>query len=60
MVVLQKTLFKVFHYLQELSEFNDVYPLPDIIRVIKTRRMSWACSTYRGEERCMRRFGGEI
>jgi len=21
--------------------------------------MDWACSTYRGEERCVKRFGGE-
>jgi hypothetical protein len=41
-VVLQKTLFKVFHYLKELSEFIYLYPLSYIIRVIKSRRISWA------------------
>jgi hypothetical protein len=40
-VVLQKTLFKAFHYVKELSEFNDLYHLPNIIRVIKSRRMRW-------------------
>jgi hypothetical protein len=40
-VVLQKTLFKDFHFLKELQEFNDLYPLTDIIRVIKSRRTSW-------------------
>jgi len=40
-VALQQTSFMVFHYLKELGEFHDLYPLPDIIWVIKKRRMSW-------------------
>jgi len=40
---------------------NDLYYLPNIIRVIKTRRMRWAGHVARvGEERCLQGFGGEI
>jgi hypothetical protein len=41
-------------------ELNDLYSSPNIIRVIKSRRMTGgACSTYRGKERCMQDFGGK-
>ena len=42
------------------EELNDLYCSPNIVRVIKSRRMGWAeCSTDRGEERCVKRFGGK-
>jgi hypothetical protein len=43
------------------EELNDLYSSPNIIRVIKSRRMRWAgaCSTYGGKERCILDFGGE-
>jgi hypothetical protein len=28
------------------EELNDLYSSPNIIRVIKSRRIRWACSTY--------------
>ena len=36
------------------EELNDLYSLPNIVRVIKSRRMKWAgvCGTYGGRERC--------
>ena len=35
------------------EELNDLYSLPNIVRVVKSRRMSWAgeCGAYRGGER---------
>jgi hypothetical protein len=41
------------------EELHDLYSSPNIIRVIKSRRMRWvvACSTYRGKERCIQDFG---
>ena len=41
---------------EELSD-----PSPNIVGVIKSRKMRWAgvCSTYAGEERCIQGFGGE-
>jgi hypothetical protein len=42
------------------EEPNDLYPSPNIVRIIKLRRMRWsgrvACW---GEERCVQGFGGE-
>ena len=42
------------------GELNDLYS-PNIIRVIKSRRMRWAGHLARmgGEERCNQGFGGE-
>jgi len=39
------------------EKLNDLYSTPNIVRVIKSRRMR--CSVYRGEEGCIQRFGGE-
>jgi hypothetical protein len=33
------------------EELNDLHCSSNIIRVVKSRRMGWACSTYDGEER---------
>jgi hypothetical protein len=43
------------------EELNDLNSSSNIILVIKSRRMRLgeACSTYRGEERCIQSFGGE-
>jgi len=43
------------------EEFNGLYSSPNIIRVIKSRRMRWlwASSTCGGEERCIQGFGVE-
>jgi hypothetical protein len=42
------------------DELNGPYSSPDIIRVIKSRRMRWAGHVAcLGEERCIRGFGGE-
>ena len=43
------------------DELNDLYSSPNIVRVIKSRRMRWAgaCGTYGGRERCAQDFGGE-
>ena len=43
------------------EELNNLYFSPNIIWVIKSRRMRWvgACSTYGGQERCIQGFGGE-
>jgi len=40
------------------EELNDLYTSPNIIQVIKSRRMVWgACSKYGREERCIQGFG---
>jgi hypothetical protein len=40
------------------EELNNLYSSPNIIQVIKLRRMVWgACSKYGGEERCIQGFG---
>ena len=39
------------------EELNDLYCSPNIIRVIKSRRMRWA--GLGGEERCIQGYGGE-
>jgi hypothetical protein len=43
------------------EELNDLYSSPNIIRVIKSRRMRWAGHVARmgGGERCIQDFGGE-
>jgi len=45
------------------EEFNHMYSSPNIVQVIKSRRMRWAGHVARmGEEarRCIQGFGGEI
>jgi hypothetical protein len=38
------------------EELNDLYPLPNIVRVVKSRRMSWAGHVARmGEGKCVHR-----
>jgi hypothetical protein len=41
------------------EELNDLYCSSSIVRVIKSRRMSRACSMYGGKERRIQGFGGE-
>ena len=43
------------------EELNDLYSSPNIVRVIKSRRMSWAghVAHIGGEEGCVQCFGGE-
>ena len=41
------------------EELNDLYCSPNIVQVIKSRRMRRACSTYGGGERHVQGFGGE-
>ena len=43
------------------EELMDLYSLPNIVRVVKSRRMRWsgACSTYGGGERCAQGSSGE-
>jgi len=43
------------------EELNDLYCSPNIVRVIKSRRMRWAGHIARvvGEERCRQGFGGK-
>jgi len=43
------------------EDFNDLYCLPNVIWVIKSKGMrgGWAHSTYGREERCIQGFGGE-
>jgi len=43
-----------------IEELNDLYSLPNIIRVITSRRMRWAVHVARIEERCIQGFGREI
>jgi hypothetical protein len=44
-----------------IEELNDLYTLPNIVRVINSRRMRWAGHVARrgGEERPIQGFGGE-
>jgi hypothetical protein len=42
------------------EELNDLYSSPKIVRVIKSRRMSWAGHVARTGERCIQGSGGEI
>ena len=42
------------------EELSDLYPSPNIFRVIKSRRMRWAGHVARmGEGRCIHGFGGK-
>jgi hypothetical protein len=43
------------------EELNDLYSLPNIVRVVKSRRMKMgrACGVYGGGQRCAQDFGGE-
>jgi hypothetical protein len=43
------------------EEFNDLYSLPNIVRVVKSRRIRWAGHVARigGGERCAQGVGGE-
>jgi len=44
------------------EELNDLYSLPNIVRVINSRKMRWAGHVVRmgkGEERCIQGFGGK-
>ena len=41
------------------EELNDLYSSPNIIRVIKSRRIRWAGLVARMGEMCMQGFGGE-
>ena len=42
------------------EELNDLYSSPNMVRVIKSRRMRWAGHVARNGERCIRGFGREI
>jgi hypothetical protein len=45
---------------QHYEELNDLYSSPNIIRVIKSRKIRWARHLARmGEEMCVRGFDGE-
>jgi hypothetical protein len=43
------------------EELNNLYSLPNIVRVAKPRRMRWAgaCGAYGGGERCAQGVGGK-
>jgi hypothetical protein len=41
------------------EELHNLYPSPDIIRMFKSRRMRWACSTRGGDEKYVQNFGWE-
>ena len=41
------------------EELNDLYSLPNIFRVMKSRRMKWAGHVARMRERRIQGFGGE-
>ena len=41
------------------EELNDLYSSPNIVRVIKSRRMGWAGHVARMGESCIQGFGGE-
>jgi hypothetical protein len=50
-----------FLYYENHYELNDLYSLPNIVRVVKIKKneMGWACGAYGGKERCAQGFGGE-
>ena len=41
------------------EELNDLFSSPNIVRVIKSRRMKWAGHVARMGENCIQGFGGE-
>jgi hypothetical protein len=41
------------------EEMNDLYSLPNIVWVVKSRRMRWACGAYGGGERGAQGVGRE-
>jgi hypothetical protein len=43
------------------DELNDLYSLPNIVRVVKPRRMRWAgaCGAYKVGEKCVQGVGGK-
>jgi hypothetical protein len=41
------------------EELSDVYSLPNIVWVVKSRRMGWACDAYVGGEKCTQGSDGE-
>ena len=43
------------------EELRDLYSLPNIVRVVKSRRMRWdeACGAHGGGERCAQGSSGE-
>jgi len=41
------------------EEFSDLYCLPNILRVVKSRRMRWAGHAYGGGARCAQISGWE-
>jgi hypothetical protein len=47
--------WKKLHY----EELRDLYSSPNIVRVIKSRRMRWAGHAARMGERSIQGFGGE-
>jgi hypothetical protein len=47
-----------------IQKLHNLYSSPNIIRIIKTRRIRWdgkdsACSTHEGEEECMQDLTGK-
>ena len=41
------------------EELSDLYSLPNIVWVVKSRRMRWVCGAYGGGERDVQGSGGE-
>jgi hypothetical protein len=41
------------------DELHNQYSSPNIVRVIKSREIKWACGTHSGGERCLQGFGWE-
>jgi acyl-coenzyme A synthetase/AMP-(fatty) acid ligase len=52
---------KVTGYWRKLQneELHNIYSSPNIIRMIKSRGMRWACSTNGGDKECVYDLGGE-
>jgi hypothetical protein len=38
------------------DKLHGLYSSPNIVRVIKSRRMGWTCGTHGGRERCLQGF----
>jgi hypothetical protein len=41
------------------DELHSLYSSPNIVRVIKSRRMKWTCGTHGRGERCLQGLGWE-